>query len=497
MLRSLSLVAALSLLVFAASASAQAARRPNVVVILADDIGYGDLGCQGATLVSTPNIDRIAREGRRCLDAHSPASTCTPTRRSLLTGAYSWRQPPGSTIAPGDAALSIPPGTVTAPSVMRQAGYRTGIVGKWHLGLGPEGGPDWNGEITPGPREVGFDDSFIMPATGDRAPCVYVENGRVVGLDPNDPIRVSYQAKVGSEPTGKENPELLKLRPTHGHDMTIVNGVSRIGWMSGGKKARWVDEEMADTFTRRAVRFLEENRQRPFFLYFATHNIHVPRVPNPRFQGASKCGTRGDAIQELDASVGEVLRALDRLKLADNTLLIFTSDNGGVMDDGYEDVGSLDHQPNGALRGRKGTVFEGGHRVPFLVRWPGHVPPGSTNRSLIAHTDLTATLASLVGQALPAEAAPDSFNVLTAWTEEGDPAVRPHFVAHNGGIRGPFGVRRGPWKLVLPGPMAAGGQLFNLEEDLSETTDVAAAHPDRVAELRDLFRKGRRSGRSR
>ncbi|MCB1134078.1 MAG: sulfatase-like hydrolase/transferase, partial [Verrucomicrobiae bacterium] len=206
--------------------------KPNIVLILADDIGYGDLSCYGAKLVQTPNLDRLAKEGRRFSDAHSPAASCTPSRRALLTGRYSWRQPEGAHIAPGDEAITIKPGTFTLPEMLKRSVYKTGIVGKWHLGLGNEGGPDWNGEIKPSPLDLGFDHSFIMAATGDRVPTVYIEDRHVVGLDPADPIQVSYKAKIGDEPTGAEHPELLKLKHTHGHDMTIVNGVGRIGWMT-------------------------------------------------------------------------------------------------------------------------------------------------------------------------------------------------------------------------------------------------------------------------
>lgn len=493
--------------VFASFTTAGAAEKPNIVFILADDIGYGDLGCYGATLVKTPNIDRLAREGRRFTDAHSPASTCTPTRRALLTGTYSWRQQPGSAIAPGDAPLSIPPGTATLPALLKQAGYKTGAVGKWHLGLGGEGGPDWNAEIKPGPLEIGFDYAFFMPATGDRVPCVYIEDHRVVGLDPADPIKVSYKEKVGDEPTGAEHPELLKLKHTHGHDMTIVNGVGRIGWMSGGKAARWVDEDMADTYTQKAISFIERNQEQPFFLYLATHNIHVPRVPNLRFKGASECGIRGDAIHELDDSVGKVLAALDRLKLKEKTLVIFTSDNGGVMDDGYEDFGSLEHKCNGALRGFKGSLFEGGHRLPFIVRWPGKIPAGSECGELITLLDMSATFAALTGVPLPADAVPDSLNVLPALLDQPhEKPLRDTFIAHNGGTKGPFGIRQGPWKLITgPGGYGRGlkpdkpaePQLFNLTDDLAETKNVAAEHPAIVQQLKELAATQRDAGRTR
>lgn len=473
--------------------------KPNIVFILADDIGYGDLSCQGAKHVKTPNLDRLAEQGCRFTDAHSPASTCTPTRRAFLTGTYSWRQKPGSSIAPGDAALTIPPGTATVASLLHSAGYQTGVVGKWHVGLGGDSGPDWNGEIKPGPLEIGFDSAFIMAATGDRVPTVYVQDHRVVGLDPKDPIQVSYKQKVGTDPTGEENPDLLKLKHTHGHDKTIVNGIGRIGWMSGGKSARWVDEEMSDMFVNHAVKFIETSRERPFFLFFATHDVHVPRVPHPRFKGTSSVGTRGDVIHELDSAVGSVLGTLDKLKLADNTLVIFTSDNGGVMDDGYEDVGSFDYHPNAPLRGTKGTLFEGGHRVPFIVRWPGRIQAGSTSGALLAHLDMAATFASLVGAEIPAGQCLDSINVSAALVGKSK-SGRSSFVAHVGGTQGPFALRLGQWKLITPGgggygkaaqdggkKPASSLQLYDLEADPAEERNLAGSNPAKLDELRTLL----------
>ncbi len=475
------------------------AAKPNIIFILADDIGYGDLSCYGAKHAQTPNLDKLAAAGCKFTDSHSPASTCTPTRRAFLTGAYSWRQQPGSGIAPGDAPLSIPPGTPTVASLLKSAGYRTGVVGKWHLGLGPEGGPDWNADIKPGPLEIGFDYAFIMPATGDRVPTVYVENHRIVGLDPADPITVNYKQKVGAEPTGKENPELLKLKHTHGHDMTIVNGVGRIGWMTGGKAAHWKDEDMADTYVKKAVAFIERSKDKPFFLYFASQNVHVPRVPHPRFKGTSPSGTRGDSIHELDAAVGELLATLDRLKLADNALVIFTSDNGGVMDDGYEDVGKFDYHPNAPLRGTKGTLFEGGTRVPFIARWPGAIKPGSSSDALFAHLDMPATFAAIAGAKIPAGGCPDSINVLSALLGRSKTG-RADFVSHVGGIKGPFAVRSGQWKFIQAGSggygKAAKGeakkpqpQLYNLANDLAEENSLAAKQPEKLAELRALLDK--------
>jgi arylsulfatase A-like enzyme len=482
-----------------------AAETPNVVLIYADDLGYGDVGCYGATRVRTPNIDRLAREGLRFTDGHCPSSTCTPSRYALLTGQYAWRRR-GTGVLPGDAALIIEPGRVTLPSMLKRAGYATGVVGKWHLGLGA--GPiDWNGSIRPGPLEIGFDEAFIMAATGDRVPCVYLRGHRVVGLDSSDPIRVSYGKPIGDEPTGAAHPERLKVKSSHGHDQTIVNGIGRIGYMAGGKVARWVDEDMADVFTREAVGFIERHAAAPFFLYYATHDIHVPRVPHPRFAGKSGCGVRGDVVQELDWCVGQVLDALDRLKLAERTLVVFSSDNGPVVDDGYADgaVGDLNgHRPAGPLRGGKYSLFEGGTRVPFLVRWPGRAKPGVSD-ALMNQVDLLASLAAMTGQALPEAAAPDSFNVLPALL--GDSRIgRDHSVHHSGRLA----LREGPWKYIPGGAgpavqrntntetgNAPFDQLYDLAHDLGETRNVAAGHPDRVKAMADRLRSIREGGRSR
>ena len=479
------LLMALSALLTLGAVSAQAAK-PNIILIYADDIGYGDLGCYGATKVRTPNLDRLAKEGIRFTDGHAASATCTPSRYALLTGQYPWRKK-GTGILPGDANLIIPPGTTTLPAHLQKAGYETAVIGKWHLGLG-EGGPvDWNTLIKPGPREIGFDHSFIIPATGDRTPCVYVENGRVAGLDPNDPIQVSYKQQVGDEPTGKQNPDLLKMKLTHGHDMTIVNGISRIGWMTGGKAARWVDEDMADVLAKKAVEFIDQKREKPFFLYFATHDIHVPRVPHARFAGKSQSGTRGDVIEQLDATVGVVLEALDRLKIADDTLVMFSSDNGPVLDDGYADgaVQNLNgHKPAGDLKGNKYSLFEAGTRVPFLARWPARIKPAESG-ALVCQIDLLGSFAALTETPLPDDAAPDSFNVLPALLGE-HKIGRENLVEHAAGMA----IRKGPWKLIPGGEPTGGGQgkspeprLFNLANDLGETKNVAAAHPQVVEEL--------------
>ncbi len=479
--------------------------RPNIVLIYADDVGYGDLGCYGATSVKTPNLDRLAASGVRFTDAHSSSATCTPSRYSMLTGEYAWRKK-GTGVLPGDAGLIIDPRRPSLPRMLQSAGYRTGVVGKWHLGLG-SGKVDWNTEIRPGPLELGFDSAFIMPATGDRVPCVYVKDRRVVDLDPNDPVKVDYEKPFAGEPTGRQNPELLKMRASHGHNMAIVNGVGRIGYMSGGKSALWVDENMADTFTQNALQFLEQNRANPFFLYFATHDIHVPRLPNHRFAGKTTMGPRGDAIAELDWCVGQVLDRLDRLGLAEKTLVWFSSDNGPVVDDGYQDeavekLGS--HKPAGPLRGGTYSNFDGGTRVPLIARWPGRIQPGVSG-ALIGHQDFFASLASLTGQRLSSDAAPDSFNVLPALLGESG-VGRETIVEHARALS----MRKGDWKMIEPssGPkiqvstnteLGTGPepQLYQVSKDRHEQHDLAAQFPDKVKELSTLLNQVRSAGRSR
>jgi arylsulfatase A-like enzyme len=480
-------VTTLALVLAPAAAFAQGARRaPNIVVILIDDLGYGDVGCYGASKVRTPNVDRLAREGLRFTDAHSSSATCTPSRYSLLTGEYAWRKK-GTGILPGDAALIIDTTRPTLPALLRGAGYVTGGVGKWHLGMG-DGNVDWNKPIKPGPREVGFDYSFVMPATGDRVPCVFVEGGKVVNADSSDPIEVDYKKKVGNEPTGKENPEQLKMKLSHGHADTIVNGISRIGFMSGGQKARWKDDQIADVLTRQAVSFIDRNKDRPFFLYFATHDVHVPRVPGPRFAGKSACGVRGDVIEEMDWSVGEVIAALDKAGVADNTLLIFTSDNGPVVDDGYADGAERDlngHKPGGPLRGTKYQIYEGGTRIPFVARWPGRIKPG-TSDALVCQVDFLASLTKLAGAERPGGAGPDSENVLPAILGESKTG-RESLVEQGGGVM--TALRKGNWKFI-PRPNGK-PELYDLSSDLAETKNLAGERPEVVKEMRAELQKAR------
>lgn len=477
-------------------------KKPNIVLIYVDDLGYGDISCYGAYRVKTPNIDRLAKEGIRFTEAYSTAATCTPSRYSLLTGQYAWRRE-GTGIAPGDAPLIIPTDVTTLPSMFGQAGYTSGVVGKWHLGLGKDK-PDWNGEIKPGPCEIGFDYSFIIPATGDRVPCVFVENHRVVGLDPGDPIQVNYEEKVGNDPTGLENPELLKVKADRYHSKTIVNGISRIGYMNGGKSARWVDEDIADVLTKKSVSFIEKNKNNPFFLYFALHDIHVPRAPHPRFVGKTDMGPRGDAIVQADWCVGQILDTLERLGIADDTLIIFSSDNGPVTNDGYEDqaleqIG--DHKIAGPLRGGKYSSFEGGTRVPFLLRWPDKVKAGES-QALVSQIDLIASFAKLTGYKFSPDDAPDSINILPALL--GQSSEGREYVVQQA-LGDYLSLRNKSWKYIPPGDWLkvvrynetgrdSVDQLYNLAKDIGEVQNLAKELPEVVIRMKKILQQVEKYG---
>ena len=466
--------------------SAQKPERPNIVLIYTDDVGYGDVSCYGAKSVQTPNVDRLAREGLRFTDAHAASATCTPSRYALLTGEYPWRKK-GTGVLPGDASLIVELGRPTLAATLQKAGYTTGVVGKWHLGLGPQGGPDWNGTITPGPKQVGFDYHFLMAATGDRVPCVYLENEHVVGLMREDPLSVRYgKENFDGELDGLRDRAQLKLDWSQGHNNAVVNGIGRIGYMKGGKSARWVDEDMADVFTSKAVAFIEKNQTKPFFLSFNTHDIHVPRVPHQRFVGKTSMGARGDAIVEMDWEVGEVLKTLDRLKLAKNTLVIFSSDNGPVLDDGYKD-GAVEklgmHKPAGPWRGGKYSLFEGGTRVPLLVRWPEKIKPG-VSEALVGQVDFLASLAALTGQSVDSKSAPDSQNVLPALLGQSKTG-RETLVEHSGTVT----LRQGNWKYIKQG-----NHLYDLATDPHEDNDVAAKFPERATTMAAALEKIREAG---
>jgi arylsulfatase A-like enzyme len=498
--------------------AAPAPARPNILLIIADDLGCGDLGSYGAKVIPTPHLDRLAREGLRFTQAYAPSATCTPSRYALLTGEYPWRQPPRKTsILDGDAPLALDPARPTLASFLRGQGYATGLVGKWHLGLGDGVAPiDFNGRISPGPLEVGFQEAFFIPATVDRVPCVFIDGHRVAGLDPADPLAVSYLKRIGEDPVGHERPDLLKYPADRQHADTIVNGISRIGHMGGGRRARWVDEDIADVLTRRAVDFIARHRTRPFFLSLGLHDPHVPRMPHPRFRGQSGAGIRGDTIVQIDWVIGELLAALARHGLERNTLILFTSDNGPVLFDGYFDGAAEangEHRPAGGLRGWKYLRYEGGTRVPLLARWPGTVPAGVTTDALFSLHDLFATTAALLEKPLPAGAGRDGLDLSTVLRGRTPAEPRTSIVQH--GIGNVLALRAGDWKYIPANADTASGigrgadprdrrfaeaavpepLLFNLAADPGETTNLAQKHPEKVRELAaqlDAIRAGTR-----
>ena len=477
--------------------------KPNIIVIMADDLGYGDISANGATAIQTPNIDRLAADGLRFTSGYCSASTCTPTRFSLLTGTYAFRQK-GTGIAPPAAPAIIQPGTETIATLLRKAGYKTAVVGKWHLGLGGPDGPDWNGQIKPGPNDIGFDYCYLLPTTNDRVPSVYVENDRVKNLDPADPIWVGSKTPSPGHPTGITHRDTLKLDWSNGHNQSINNRIGRIGFFTGGEKARWRDEDLADEWVKQSTQWIEKNKDGPFFLFFAAHDIHVPRMPNERFQGKSKLGLRGDSILQFDWCVGELTRTLDRLKLADNTLIVLCSDNGPVLDDGYKDgaVEKLgDHKPAGPYTGGKYSVFEGGTRIPFITRWPGRIKPGVSDE-MVCTIDLAASFATMTGVKLTDDACRDSLNVLGALLGEKDAKGRECLIQQDNGTK--FGVRMGNWKLQRGGAgrKAAAAKespdrLFDLSTDVAEQTNVAAKNPDVLKRLSEKLDAVMAEGRSR
>lgn len=481
----------------AVSAALHAQQKPNVIVIMTDDLGYGDLSCYGATKIKTPNLDALAKNGLRFTNAHAAASTCTPSRYALMTGKYAWRKQ-GTGILPGDAALIVPTDGSTLPAVFKKAGYTTGLVGKWHLGLGETVEKDWNQEIKPGPREVGFDYSFIFPATADRVPTVFLENQKVVGLDPRDPIQVSYKNKVGDDATGLEHPELLKMLPSpqQGHNQTIVNSIGRIGYMTGGKMARWTDEEVPLTFLAKAQNFIEQNQKQPFFLYYAMTEPHAPRVPSTMNKGLSDLGYRGDVIMQLDWAVGELMKRLKGLGIDKNTMIIFTSDNGPVLNDGYldDDVEKLNgHTPAGPLRGGKYSILEGGTREPFIVSWPDKVKPGVSD-AMISQLDLVQSFASYFKVPNEALDSKNLWETLLGKSKTG----RSELVEQSNQLA----IIKDNWKYIRPSKGKAyyplthtdsgnlpTPQLYDLANDIGEKNNLAEKYPEKVTALEALLKQ--------
>ncbi len=481
--------------------------KPNIVLIYTDDLGYGDISCYGATEIQTPAIDALASDGITFHNAYATAATCTPSRYSLLTGNYAWRKK-GTSVARGDQGLLIDTARTTLPKLLQKAGYKTGIVGKWHLGLGGSNGPDWNGKITPGPLEIGFDYSFLIPATGDRVPCVYVANHHVVNLDSNDPISVNYEHKIGDWPTGKENPELLILKPSQGHNHTIVNGISRIGYMKGGKSALWNDKTIPMELLQKSEAFINKNKNNPFFLIFSTHDIHVPRIANEMFKGKSNMGPRGDVILQMDWTVKQIVDLLKKQNLLDNTIIIFSSDNGPVLDDGYKDRArelAGNHNPTGGLRGGKYSAYDGGSKIPLIIRWPDKKGKGTISNALLSQVDFLSSFAYLAGiEKIPKDVI-DSQNRLNVLLGD-NPTGRTALIQES--FMGPLSYIEDKWKYIEPldgpkmvpwGPKIETGfqtlpQLYNLEKDPEEQKNLAAEFPEKVREMREKLANLKKDG---
>lgn len=468
---------------------------PNIVFIYADDLGYGDVGVYGATELKTPNMDKLAKGGIRFSNGYATSATCTPSRYGLLTGVYPWREKDAK-ILPGTAPLLIKTNQMTLPKMLKEKGYHTGIVGKWHLGLG-EGNLDWNQKISPSPNEVGFDYSHIMAATQDRVPTVYIENGFVVGLDPKDPIEVDYDKNFAGEPTAITNPELVKMKWHHGHNNTVVNGIPRIGFMKGGKSAIWDDEDMSDHFLEKAKDYVKIHKNEPFFLYYALQQPHVPRTPSPRFAGKSGLGSRGDVILEADWTIGEFIKTLETEGLLENTLIVFSSDNGPVLNDGYNDdaaekVGN--HKPAGSLKGGKYSLFDAGTRVPFVVSWQGTIKPAVSD-ALVCQIDLLSSLASLVGSDVKIEDSENLIKVFTGKSTKG----RKELVLE---ATSKTAFRKGDWAMIPPynGPainhevnIEIGNgkeyQLYNLKDDIGQEHNLAKSNPKKLKKMIACYSK--------
>ncbi len=463
-------------------------KTPNIIIIYADDLGYGDVSSYKRGTLNTPNIDKIANQGSRFTNGYSSSATCSPSRYALLTGTYPWRNKRAKILT--GANLIIDTTEMTLPKMLRKKGYKTGIVGKWHLGLGVDK-IDYNKKISPGPNEVGFDYSFIMPDTQDRVPTVYIENGNVINLDLEDPISVSFKNNFLGLPTGKENPELLSMMWDHGHDGSIINGISRIGFMKGGEKAKWVDLEMADEFLKRAKTYINTVKEDPFFLFYSLQQPHVPRTPHPRFEGLSGMGPRGDAIIEADWCIGELFSHLEKNNLLENSIIILTSDNGPVLNDGYYDdaVEKLgDHTPSGNLRGGKYSLFEAGTRVPFITYWKGKIK-SQVSDEIVSQIDILNSIAALIGSKTRSKDGEELDSVL--FTNSGN--GRKDLILE---AQTKTALRSQNWILIPPhpGPMKNPNtniesgrsdkfQLYNLNIDISQQNNLAKSNPEKLNEM--------------
>jgi len=475
--------------VLSANADEEPARPPNVIFIMADDLGYGDLSSYGATHFKTPACDLLAAEGMKFTDAHSPSAVCTPTRYSVLTGRYAWRSWLKNWVLMENHPLLIDTDRLTMGKVFQNAGYRTGCVGKWHLGWGTEPGVDYSGEVKPGPLEVGFDEFFGVPYSHNsgRGLRVYMRDRRIIGLKEGDSYRDKEVQKV-------------TMRSL---------------------------EDTAIELSKEAVAFVDKHKEKPFFLYYPTTNIHFPITPNSRFAGMTKSGKYGEFVVEFDWAVGQILEALERNGIADNTMVVVTSDNGARP---HPELNG--HACNGPWRGTKRMIYEGGHRVPLIVRWPGKVAKGSVSEETVCLTDFFATFANMVDQPIPDSAGEDSYNIMAVLKQKDyKKPLREATVHHS--VSGQFAIRKGDWKLIEGSgdgdyPRNEKGkmkvisykvemdpktgkpldldyfqlehdgnyQLYNLADDPKETTDLSEKHPEKVKQMAKLLNDYRESDRS-
>lgn len=471
--------AALALPGCAGFMSSPRARKPNIVYILADDMGYGDPTCLNAeSKIPTPHINRLAAEGIRFVDAHSPSAVCTPTRYGILTGRYCWRTRMKSGVLSGTSTSLIDTNRLTVASLLKKNGYATACVGKWHLGLGSGETTDFSAPLRPGPNDLGFDYFFGIPASLDMEPYVYVENDRVTRA-----------------PSGK------------------IAASKRPAFYRAGRIAPdFVIDDVLPVLTQKSVDFIQQHRKEkpddPFFLYFPLTAPHTPWVPQEAFKGSSRAGTYGDFVVQVDRTVGEVLKALDRTGQAEDTLVILTSDNGSHWTRQW--IEEYGHRANYHFRGQKADIWDGGHRIPFLARWPGRIRPGSVSRETICLTDLLATCAAILGDDLPDDAGEDSYNILPALRGERlEQPIREATVFHS--LNGKFAIRQGPWKLITslgsggfsspanrkPKPGEPEGQLYNLADDVAEENNLWLERPEVVKRLAALLERYKESGRSR
>jgi arylsulfatase A-like enzyme len=470
-----------TLLLFASLA--QTAERPNIVVILADDLGCGDLGCYNKnSIIPTPNLDRLAEQGMRFTDAHSPSAVCTPTRYGILTGQYCWRTRLKQGVLQGYDPLLIEPGRMTIASMLKKHGYATHCVGKWHLGLGDRKPTDYDQPLKPGPLSVGFDTFFGIPASLDMPPYVHVKNETLL-----------------EKPTGTIAESKMRRHGGGGF------------WRAGSIAPGFKHEEVLPKLTEQALQIIRnhaaQSEKKPLCLYFALTAPHTPWMPVKEFQGQSKAGWYGDFVMQTDVVVGQVMKALKMSGMEENTLLFVASDNGAHWTP--EDIKQFGHSASNGRRGQKADIWEAGHRIPLLARWPGKIKAGTVSEELVGLIDLMATCAEVVGQKLPASAGEDSESFLPVLQgARMQAAVHEALVHHSGG--GMFAIRQGDWKLieglgsggftpphsVKPQPDGPKGQLYNLAKDPQEKQNLYDKHPEQVKRLGELLEKYRKQGYS-